>query len=282
MKRFFPTAIFVLVMNVPAAFGQFTAITDMFSTAGGLTGTTPSSGVGSWTTISGSSGLAVASGKLTIAGVGGEASQLNFSSSNLTSGTVYMGFSYSVSSSGTISTSDSISAIAGFRVGTAGSGTYAVGLGDFRPSAAAQTFSSVPSTSTSQVVLGIFTGSSLNASSSTLTAWPTPINRGATYRVVLGFDLTNNTATLWLNPTSTSSTSVTLSAVSSDARGVFFREGAATHGNISILNLNVSNDFSTAAAIPEPSTYAAFFGGAALMAAGWHRRRQKQNARSPV
>jgi hypothetical protein len=280
MRTLFTLTLFSAAACVPAAFGQVTAIVDTFSTTGGLTGSTPNSGVGSWTNISGSTGLSVSSGALTIAGAAGESSQLNFSSSNVTSGTIYMGFDYTVSSSGSISTSDSVSAIAGFRAGTAASGTYAVSFGDFRPSAAAQAFSGVPATTTSQVAVGVFTGSSLNASTSALTSWATPLTRGTTYRVVLGFDLTNNTLSLWLNPTSISATSVTLSGITSDARGVFFRAGATTHGSLTIDNLNVSTDFATAAAIPEPATVASLFCLGLVGIAIWREsRRRRENSR---
>uniref|UniRef100_UPI00404A05DA PEP-CTERM sorting domain-containing protein n=1 Tax=Cephaloticoccus sp. TaxID=1985742 RepID=UPI00404A05DA len=66
------------------------------------------------------------------------------------------------------------------------------------------------------------------------------------------------------------STSITLSGITSDARGVFFRQGAASHGQSFVDNLNVSVDFNTAAAlaaVPEPSTYAAILGAMALIGA---------------
>ena len=272
---------FVGAVFVADSHAQFTAISDDFSNVGNLSGSTPDSGVGTWTNISGSGGLSVSSGVLNIAS-SGEAAQLNFSSSNLTSGTLYMGFDFTVSSSGTIDTSDSISAIAGFRTGTASGGSNAVSFGDFRPSGSAQTFSNLADTSTSQVVVGLFTGASENAATSSLTAWATPLSRGTTYRAVIGFDLGNDTASLWIDPTSSSSTSITLTNVTSDARGVFFREGASSHGTLGADNLNVSMDFNTAAAIPEPSTYAAIFGSMALAGAIWHRRRKATVAAAPL
>lgn len=251
-------------------------IEEDFPTDGVLSGSTPDAGIGDWTSISGSPALAVSSGILTIAAGGGESSQLNFNASNLSSGTIYMGFNLEIDSSGSISTSDSIQSIAGFRVGTAGSGTNALSFGVFRPSGAAQSFSSIPTTSTSQVVAGIFTGSSLNATSNNLSGWATSIDRGTASRIVIGFDLTNDSGTLWVNPTSSGSTSITLSGITSDARGVFFRQGAASHGQGFVDNLNVSVDFNIAAAlaaVPEPSTYAAILGAMALIGALFFRRR---------
>lgn len=257
-------AVFALLRAVSHA--QFTAITDDFSTTGSLTGSTPDTGVGNWTNISGTSGaIATSSGSLSLAAAGStEATQVNFASSNLSSGTIYMGFSLNVSSSGSIGTNDSISSIAGFRVGTAVSGSNSFAVGVFRPSTNAQTFSSAPSTTTSQFDIGIFTGTSFNASSSVLPVWASALTRGTTYRVVLGFDLTNDTASLWVNPTSVTSTFITYSSVTDAVRGVYLRQGISTTGNITIDDLAVSQIFNTAAAVPEPSTYALFGGVAAL------------------
>ena len=254
-----------------------TAIVENFSTAGGLTGTTPTSGLSgaTWTNISGSTGLTVSSGALTIAGAAGEAAQLNFNATDVATGTVYLGFDFTVNAAGSISTNDTVSAIVGFRSGTAASGNYALSFGDFRPSATAQTTSSAPSTTTSQVAVGIFTSSSFNASSAPLSVWSAPLTRGTTYRVVLGFDATNNTGSLWINPTSINSTSISLTGVSNDPRGIFVREGATTHGSSTFDNLSVSTSFATASAIPEPSTYAAIAGVVALIGAVILRRRRK-------
>lgn len=254
-----------------------TAIVENFSTAGGLTGTTPTMGLAgaTWTNISGSTGLTVSSGALTIAGSAGEAAQLNFNATDVATGTIYLGFDFTVSASGTISTNDTVSAIVGFRSGTASSGSYALSFGDFRPSANAQTTSSAPSTTTSQVAVGIFNSSSFNASSAPLSVWSTPLTRGTTYRVVLGFDTTNNTGSLWINPTSVGSTSITLTGVTNDPRGIFLREGASTHGSSTFDNLSVSTSFTTASAIPEPSTYAALAGAVVLISAIVLRHRRK-------
>jgi len=254
-----------------------TAIVENFSTASGLTGTTPTSGLAgaTWTNISGSTGLIVSSGALTIAGSAGEAAQLNFNATDVAAGTLYLGFDFTVSASGTISTNDTVSAIVGFRSGTASSGSYALSFGDFRPSANAQTTSSAPSTTISQVAVGIFTSSSFNASSAPLSAWSTALTRGTTYRIVLGFDTTNNTGSLWINPTSVSSTSITLTGVTNDPRGIFVREAASTHGSSTFDNLSVSTSFTAASAIPEPSTYAALAGAVVLIGAIVLRRRRK-------
>jgi hypothetical protein len=257
---------------------ELVPIIETFSNAGPVVGSTPDSGSGTWNVISGSSGLSVADGTLSIAGASGQSAQLDFSSGDLNAGEIYLGFDFTVSSSSTLNTSGSISAIAGFRTGTAGTGTYALGFGDFRPTGAAQDFSGLPNTSTSQVIVGIFSGSSLNATSSTPAAWETALDRGVTYRAVIGFDLTNDSARLWIDPLATHSTSVEFLGLTADVRGVFVREGAASHGPVTLDNLYVSNDFATAAgttAVPEPSTYALICGSAVLAGVTlWKRGRR--------
>ena len=266
-----------LAMLAVVASAQFTAITDDFSTTGNLTGSTPDSGVGSWTLISGTTGsIQVSGGSLTINGAGTtEAAQVNFASSNLTSGTIYLGFDFNLATQ-TISTTASASAIAGFRTGTAASGSYALGFATFRPGASSQSANSLPSTTTSQFDVGIFSGSSATISTAgTISGWASALNMGTTYRAVIGLNLTTDTASLWINPTSSGSTSITLSAVAADIRGVFLRQGATSHGVVGMDNLAVSMDFNTAAAIPEPSTYAAIFGALALAGVALQRRRAK-------
>jgi hypothetical protein len=263
-----------LVGGAAIAQAQFVAIADSFSTTGPLAGSTPDSGAGNWTAISGSPALEVENGQVTIAASSGEAAQLDFRSDtgSFKTGTFYYGFDFMVSASGSISTSDTVQAIAGFRQSTAASGTYAVGFGTFRPTTNASNHSSIPSTGTSEVVAGIFAGFSLNASSNPLTAWSSSLNRGETYRVVLGFNLDADTLSLWLNPTSMASTSVTLTGISAEARGIFLRQGAASHGEIQIDNVVVQTEFLPAAAIPEPAAFAWFAALGALGLAVTRRR----------
>lgn len=268
----------VLSLVPVAGYSELVPIVETFSNAGPLVGSTPDSGSGTWNVITGSSGLSVADGTLSIAGASGQSAQLDFSSGNLSSGEIYFGFDFTISSSSTLNTSESISAITGFRTGTAGTGTYALGFGDFRPTGAAQDFSGVPNTSTSQVIVGIFSGSSLNATSSTPAAWKTALDRGITYRAVIGYDLTNDSARLWIDPLATNSTSVQLLGLTADVRGIFVRAGAASHGAVTLDNLYVSTDFATAAgitAVPEPSTYALICGSAVLAGVTlWRRGRR--------
>jgi hypothetical protein len=263
-----------LILTSPAVQAQFTAIADDFSNTGSLTGSIPDSGVGNWAFISGTSGaITTSSGRLNLLAAGTtESSQVNFSSTDLSTGTIYIGFDFTPSSSTTIGTSDTIQSIVGFRSGTALSGTTVLSFGAFRPSGAAQTNSGLSSTSTSQLVVGLFTGSSLNASSSTLSALGGPISLNATTRIVLGFDLTADTASLWTGPRSIVSTSANLSGITTTTRGVFVRQGSTSTGDSAIDNFVVTQDFATASAIPEPSTTALLAGLATLSLAFYRRR----------
>jgi hypothetical protein len=276
--RAFPVAFALSIFAFAnSAKAQFAGIAEDFSTTGNLAGTTADTASGSWASISGSGGPVVSSGALSIAAASGDAAQLNFSATNLSVGTIYFGFDFTVSSSGSLGTSGTISAFTGFRSGTASTGSNALGFGAFRPTGDAQSVSGLSSTSTSQFYAGLFGGSGHNATSSPLTAWSAPLDRGTRYRAVIGFDLSNDLAQLWIDPSSSSSSSITLTALTSSPRGIFVREGAASHGSVTLDNFNVAQDFDTAAglsAIPEPSTYAAIFGGIALISAAIHRRRR--------
>jgi hypothetical protein len=265
------------VIAIPVSgFAQFTPIADDFSVNGALVGSTPDSGVGTWTQISNTSpSLSVASGSLGLAASSGQSAQLNFASGNLSTGTIYLGWDFTVATGDSITTGDTIQAIAGFRSGTAASGAFEVSFGVFRPSGAAQTFSGAPSTTTSQVAVGIFTGASLNAATNNLTEWTAALNRGTQYRAVLGLDLDNDEARLWIAPASPASPSISIGSTAA-LRGVFFRQGGASHGSVTLDNLAVSQDFSiAAAAVPEPGSFALLAGLAATGMALAGRRRSR-------
>jgi hypothetical protein len=256
---------------------QFVAISDDFSTTAPLTGSTPDSGSGNWTTISGAPAISVSGGSAQLAATGGEASQLNFRSTtgDFSTGIFYYGFDFTVATEGTINTSATLSALAGFREGTAASGSFEASFSVFRPTTAARTNSGLPTAGADQVVAGLFIGATFNAESSNLTEWSAALDRGTTYRVVIGLNLDTDTATLWINPTSLASTSIQISGVTDNARGIFLRQGAASHGAVSVDNVVLNTDFSTAATtVPEPSVFA-FLGGFTALGFTATRRRSR-------
>jgi hypothetical protein len=258
-------------ITVPLSAATFVEISDDFSTLGSLTGTSTDAGSATWSNISGTSGsITTGSGVVSLSTSPSESTQVNFTSGSgdLTTGTLYLGFTFTANIA-SISTSATIQSIAGFRTGTNASGSFALGFGTIRPSGAGATALGLPTTSTSQVAVGIFSGSS---SSTAIGGWASPLTQGTSYRIVIGLDLDNNVATLWIDPTSTSSTSVTLSGITADVRGAFLRQGNASTGNSTLDNLIVSQTFATASAVPEPATYA-FFGGLAVLGLAAFRRR---------
>lgn len=256
---------------------QFVAISDDFSTSGPLSGSSPDSGSGAWTTISGTPAISVSGGSAHLAATGGEASQLNFRSStgDFSTGIFYYGFDLSVATDGTIGTSATLSALTGFREGTAASGSFEASFGVFRPTTTARNNSGLPAAGADQVVAGLFIGATFNAETSNLTEWSAALVRGTTYRAVIGLNLDSDTTTLWINPTSLASTSIQIAGVTDNARGIFLRQGAASHGAVSIDNIVVNTDFSTAVgAVPESSAFA-FLGGVASFGFAATRRRSR-------
>lgn len=263
------------LISSSVAQAQFTAITDDFSTDGDLFSSTPDSGVGDWDDISlTGSTLNVTSGAVTILAGNNQDMQLNFSSSDLTTGIIYAGFTLNVSD-GTISgTNGSISTIFGFRDGTATSGSFELGFGLFRPNSTAQTEGAL-NTTTSQFQFGIGDGTSLTNGG---TRWGSVSTYDTNYRVVIGWDLDEDEATLWIDPSTSSSTSVTATGLTGETRGIYIRQGSGTHGSSALSDLQVSTDFNTAAnisAVPEPSSFAALLGLGALGFVATRRRGKK-------
>ncbi|MEZ5412968.1 MAG: PEP-CTERM sorting domain-containing protein [Opitutaceae bacterium] len=264
------------VAGIITASAQFTSIADNFSNNGNLVGSTPDSGVGDWTQIASTStsALVVSNGAVTILAGSNQNAQLNFSSGNLSSGTIYVGFDLTVASGSISGTSGSISTFFGFRSGTPASGSYELGFGLFRPNATAQGNGAL-STTTSQFQFGFGDGTSLSNGGN---RWGSISTVDTQYRVVMSWNLDTDTAALWINPTSSSSTSITATGLTGTTRGIYIRQGSGTHGQSSLSDLKVSLDFDTAAnltAVPEPSTYAAILGGIALIGVVAIRRRKR-------
>ncbi len=269
-----PSVALALALALAFVAGPLAAqtIVDDFSNAGALVGTTPDTGNGPWTQIgaSAASPLAVTGGTLSLAAASGQSAQLNFAAGNLSTGTVYAGITFTVAPGSISSVSGTISTFFGFRSGTAATGDYEIGAGLFRPNGTAQTAGALPTTTT-QFQVGFGDGVSLANGG---TRWSETGTTGTSYRLVIGWNLDTDSARLWINPTSDVSAFASIgSGLTGEARGIFVRQGAATSGQINLSNLQVSTDFATAAAIPEPSTYATAAGLVALGLA-WFRRRR--------
>ena len=83
------------------------------------------------------------------------------------------------------------------------------------------------------------------------TVWSSVLNAGTTYRIVVGADLDADTTTLWIDPTSELSPSLTVTAANAyEALAFAFRQ-AYNIGSPTVDNLAVGTTF--ADVVPEPS-----------------------------
>lgn len=235
---------------------------DNFPTNGDLVGTTPAVG-GIWTAISGTAGtLDVVSNKLSILSGNNEDATSQFASAQ--TGTIFASFSFTQT---TLPTDSSTGAyIASFRDGTAASGTY---NGRFFVRRAAGSGANLFQVGVSNATGGVDgVGAVL---------WGSDLTLNTTYQIVLRFDTdAGDDMTLWVNPSTISSTNVTSSdtgAITS-MDGFSFRQAAATHGASSIDNLIVATTF--AEAVPEPKTWVMIGIGSAFMLWNVRRRRDLQ------
>lgn len=119
--------------------------------------------------------------------------------------------------------------------------------------------------------------------SATSIEYPEDLQLGMTYEVMMRFDLSTDTATLWVNPQDESSLSVTAYDpinYSGAINAFSLRQGTTGSGasqggpgTLDVGNLRVATSFSELRAIPEPSTSALLWlGGVALLVRA--RRRQ--------
>jgi len=111
--------------------------------------------------------------------------------------------------------------------------------------------------------------------------FPQDLSLNTTYTVVTRFDLATDQATLWVNPTAETSTSVTatdaVSFVTGTINAYALRQGTSgtgAPGNLAVDNLLVGTSFAdvAGAAVPEPTGLAAL--GVIGAAVGLRRRRR--------
>src|SRR3954465_10232192 len=113
MKRI----IAAVVLSCLANYSDGQTLFDNFSTSGTLVGTTADIGVGNWTQIGATTNpaITVAGGTVTLAAGSGQSAQLNFSATDLSSGLIYAGISFSVASGSISGTATNLSTFFGFR-----------------------------------------------------------------------------------------------------------------------------------------------------------------------
>jgi hypothetical protein len=116
--------------------------------------------------------------------------------------------------------------------------------------------------------IGITRGTGLGE---TTTYWASELNQGQDYRVVMGYDIDNNVASLWINPTVIGDTNITNSSGTTDPTGLSVfstRVNGTADGEKYLDDLVVSGTFGEV--VPEPTTLGLF--GLALLALPRRRR----------
>lgn len=225
-------------------------ITDAFPTDGNLVGTTPAVG-GTWTNISGATTpLVVTSGTLAIPNANAQDAASQFAAAQ--TGVIYAGFDLRLTTLPSLTAPGSY--IAAFRDGTPSTGDYAGRFFVRRVSGSpANEF---------QIGVSTFTGG-LDDPGAVI--WSTNLTLNTEYRIVMGFDTSTDNTTLWVNPTSIASPSITSSDVHDVIAmdGFSFRSSSQSHGAAAIDDLIVATTFGEA--IPEPSTCLMFGLGAGLV-----------------
>lgn len=181
-------------------------------------------------------------------------------SSTVSSGTVYASFDVTFSTSD-IPGSGTALYFAHFKDNTLTTGTA------FRT----RIFANRPTGSAAgKFTLGLASiGGGTNAAD--FSAWSPTLDLGTTYKIVTSFNVGTGVSTLWVNPVSEASTSITSTGGSGQSIGAYaFRVAGNTDGDKTVDNLLVGTTFGDV--VPEPAS----FGLGALVAGGLLVRRRRR------
>ena len=210
-------------------------ISDDFPTNGTLNGQTPAVG-GTWTTASGAANqIQVVNNKVVLTDANSEDIQSAFAA--VSAGSVYFGFDLSVADPRTYT------------------GTDFEYFSLFNDRSRGDYF-------TARADVAAFSASGYRPGIATIattaeTVWGSDLAYNTDYRMVVGYSFTTGFATMWINPTDVSSSSITSTAsvIATNIDGFSLRQSTATPDQaLTIGRLRVATDF--AAVVPEPSTYA--------------------------
>ncbi|MDE3068401.1 MAG: hypothetical protein KGJ60_12745 [Verrucomicrobiota bacterium] len=126
----------------------------------------------------------------------------------------------------------------------------------------------VAPTTEGDFTFGIGSGSTVGAE------WNSALTFGTTHKVVVGYDFDSTDVTLWVDPASGTSPSVTYTGGSSHpVTAIAFRQATGSSATETIDNLAVGTSFNDVTAAPEPSALA-LAGAGSLLVWSLHRRRQ--------
>ncbi len=213
---------------------------------------------GAWALHSGTGGQTIASNQLAIDDNGTGDYNRAFTSP-VSSGTVYAAFDLTVLSSDQPSSTATGGYFAHFGRYSTGTtvdtGAFISRLTAYRPSGS---------------TAGKYT-LAIGAAANPTVNWGTELDQDTTYQVVIAYNLGTNVASLWVNPSSEASTSVTNTGGSPANLAAFmFRISGTSDGDKTIDNLRVATTFNEATGIPEPGTLA--LAGLGLLAMATRRR----------
>ena len=97
----------------------------------------------------------------------------------------------------------------------------------------------------------------ISATSTAQATWATDLSFGVTYQAVIGYNRDSGIPTLWIDPASEASTSISGFADTNDVEGFYFRQSnSSANETIVIDNLTVASTFNEATGIPEPAGFA--------------------------
>lgn len=206
-----------------------------------------------WSSFDGSTSFVqIASGEAVVTHGGGSREDVTTTFTDLTTGTVYAGFDFSVDDLGAPYSGTDAEYFAHFEAGTF------VGRVDIGAPASTGDFS---------VGLATFSGTAD-------VLFPTDLSFDVVYRAVVAYDIDEDQATLWIDPVSEASTSVVGAdgTASLTVSGFNLRQSNSSEDeSVRVDNLVIATSFDEALVIPEPASVGLFIAGGLLVA----RRRRR-------
>jgi len=241
MKKF-ATILLVSALCAGSAYGNV-LFTEGFDYPDGSLTTV---GAPNWVTHGGGAGqIQVSSGSIQLSTLATEDVNRSFGTT-ITSGSVYASFQFSVTASAPA---------------TGGDYEYFIHFGDGGTSNFNTRTDIVAPNGVGDYTLGLSSNSG-----TAQVVWASDLTYGVTYLGVIGYNRDTGSSTLWIDPTSEGSTSISPSGSTSflDIPALYLRQSASSVGEtITLDNIVVGTTFADVV-VPEPSTYALLLGALGL------------------